>query len=278
MSAPAVVKLLAWTIALALLALPVVGVLNGWFASERWPLTRLEVRAQFTHVSAEQIRTAAQPQLGAGFFAIRLDSVRAAVAELPWIERVEVRKRWPDTIELQVFERQPYAHWGKDRLTTRQGHIFAVAGSDGLSGLPHLDGPDERVADVVNFYSQSLHELARVGLTVNAVTLSSRGGWALDLASGTVIEVGRENAQAHLRRFLDVWPRLAGSRPDAPGYIDLRYENGFGIRWDAERRELEVGNGQGSNAAATRWPEERPPADAFAMPRSPLPISDTRAP
>ena len=81
-------KLFAWAIALTLVALPIVGVLNGWFASERWPVTRLAVRAEFDHVSAEQIRAAAEPKLGQGFFAMQLDQVRDAVARLPWVERV----------------------------------------------------------------------------------------------------------------------------------------------------------------------------------------------
>ncbi len=119
-------KLLAWGIALTLVALPIVGVLNGWFASDRWPVAKLGVRAEFNHVSAEQIRAAAQPLLGDGFFAVKLHEVRAAVARLPWVERVEARKRWPDAIELVVFEQQPYARWGEDRLVNRRGEIFTV--------------------------------------------------------------------------------------------------------------------------------------------------------
>jgi cell division protein FtsQ len=102
-----VAKLLAWSLALTLVALPILGVLNGWFASDRWPVTRLGVNAEFNHVSAEQIRAVAQPLLGKGFFALDLDDVRDAVAKLPWVERVEVRKRWPDTVDLLIYEQQP---------------------------------------------------------------------------------------------------------------------------------------------------------------------------
>ena len=67
--------------------------------------------------------------------------------------------------------------------------------------------------------------------SLTAVALSSRGGWRLELASGTVVELGRDDAQRRLKRFLDVWPRLAGTHASAPAYIDLRYENGFAMRW-----------------------------------------------
>ena len=142
-------KLFAWAIALALVALPIVGVLNGWFAADRWPVTRLSVQAEFDHVSAEQIRAAAQPHLGQGFFAIHLGPLRDAIAKLPWVERVEARKRWPDTVDLVVYEQQPYARWGADRLVNRHGQLFAVADAAGLQGLPRLSGPDDRIGVVV---------------------------------------------------------------------------------------------------------------------------------
>lgn len=224
-------KLVAWGIALTLVALPVIGVLNGWFASDRWPVTQLSVRAEFNHVSAEQISAAAQPLLGEGFFAIKLERVRDAVAKLPWVERTEARKRWPDTIDLVVYEQQPYARWGEDRLINRHGAIFSVASANGLQGLPRLAGPDDRLADVLAFYADCLKEFSGSGLVIDAVTLSPRGGWKLDLASGAVIELGREDVRPRLKRFLDVWPRLAGAHAGPPAYVDLRYENGFAMRW-----------------------------------------------
>jgi cell division protein FtsQ len=282
-------RLFAWAIALGLVALPIVGVLNGWFASERWPITQLSVRAEFNHVSAEQIRAAAEPLLGQGFFAMRLEQVRDAVAKLPWVERAEARKRWPDTIDLVVYEQQPYARWGTDRLINRQGELFSVAGSEGLQGLPRLAGPDERRDDVLRFYADCLREFSGSGLVIGAVSLSPRGGWRLDLASGASIEVGRDEPQPRLKRFLDIWPRLAGARPEPLAHVDLRYENGFALRWapaqpepSAGNGEVGIGNGEGiapPDAGAHSWH----PADRLlaaergtGFPYSLFPIPDSR--
>lgn len=226
-------KLIAWGIAITLVALPIVGVLNGWFASDRWPVTKLDVRAEFNHVSAEQIRAAVAPHLGEGFFAIDLADARAAVAKLPWVERAEARKRWPDAIELTVYEQQPYARWGSDRLINRHGKVFSVAGAEGLQGLPELSGPDDRLDDVIRFHADCLKEFSGSGLIVTAVALSPRGGWRLTLANGASIEVGRDQPRERLKRFLDAWPKLAAGRNDTPAYVDLRYANGFSLRWGA---------------------------------------------
>ena len=47
------IRFVAWCLAVALVALPIVGVLRGWFAADRWPVTRLTVQAEFKHVSPD---------------------------------------------------------------------------------------------------------------------------------------------------------------------------------------------------------------------------------
>jgi cell division protein FtsQ len=233
MTSRLLLKSLAWGIALTLVLLPVVGVLNGWFAAERWPVRYLKVDAEFNHVSAEQIRAATAAQLGIGFFALDLDRVRASVAALPWVERVEVRKRWPDTLELRVIEREPFARWGEDRLIGRDGTLFSAPGANAIEGLPRLAGPDDALDDVIAFYQRGVRLFAGTGLGVAGVTLSARGSWTLLLSSGAEVEIGRERTDERLQRFVDVLPRVAAGHAGGFERADLRYANGFAIRWTA---------------------------------------------
>lgn len=252
-------RFLAWAIALTLLALPVIGLLNGWFARERWPVRHLAVQAPFDHVSAEQVRAAVQPLLGQGFFALPLQEVRDALAALPWVERVEARKRWPDVLELVLYEQQPYARWGEDRLVNRSGRLFSVMGSGAPGGLPQLSGPDERLAEVIAFHLEVLRALAGSGLVLEGVALSPRGGWTLQLASGARIHAGRDQPLPRLQRFLDVWPRLAEAGEVPLASADLRYENGFALRW-AEPDQDEPGGAPGDGPAPHLSPNLLPVA------------------
>jgi cell division protein FtsQ len=229
----AVPKLIAWAIALVLVTLPVIGVLNGWFATDRWPVKFLSVEAEYDHVSAEQIRAAAATHLGTGFFALNLEDVRGAVAALPWVESVEARKQWPDTLVLHVRERQPFARWGDQRLIGRDGVLFSVPGSGELEGLPQLDGPDNRMRDVVDFYTTTQKTLAGTGMVLSGVSLSGRGSWTLALSGGSQILLGHENLDKRLQRFLAVYPRLGGEHATGFQHADLRYTNGFAILWVA---------------------------------------------
>ena len=231
MKAASLTRLLAWLVAIALIALPVVGVLQGWFAADRWPVRQLQVQAEFKHVGADEIKQAVAPELRAGFFALDLDSVRRTVAALPWVSQVEARKRWPDTLELRVLELHPFAHWGPGRLLGRDGRLFAVPDADAVANLPHLSGPDDRVADVVGFYEEARRDFAAFHLHVDAVDLSGRGSWSLHLSNGGVVVIGRDQPGQRLARFVEVMPTLMQGRTDGFVYADLRYSNGFAVRW-----------------------------------------------
>ncbi len=231
MKGAAGLRFTAWILALALVALPVVGVLEGWFATDRWPVRQLQVHATFRHVSAAQVRAAVAPSLDAGFFAIRLDQVRDAIAALPWVGQVEVSKHWPDALDITVTEIQPVAHWGDQALLDRDGRIFKVPDAGVVHGLPRFNAPDDRAADVMAFYRTAETDFAPYSLRVAAVDLSARGSWTLLLSNGGRVVVGDERPDQHLARFAAALPVLMRGRSDGFVYADLRYSNGFAVRW-----------------------------------------------
>src|SRR5690606_26665313 len=123
----ALARILAWTLAVALVALPVVAVVQGWIGAERWPLRTLRINDNLQQVDPAAVREAVLPFAQHGFFAVRLDEARAAVARLPWVEQAEVSKRWPDVLEVRVSEHRPFARWGEGRLLSQQGRVFPSA-------------------------------------------------------------------------------------------------------------------------------------------------------
>ncbi len=225
------VRLVGWLVAVALLALPVVGLFRGWFATSSWPVRTLSVTADYDHVSAARIRATVLPYIHNGFFATRLGDVRGALDRLPWVASASVRKRWPDALVITVRERHPFAHWNADALIDRHGRIFHVPQAQAVTGVPHLSGPEQRVHDVIAFYAHAHGTLASVGLEVTGVHLNRRGGWTLDLAGGGHVVVGRDQPDRRLARFISVYPQLAGTHKESFIYADLRYTDGFAVRW-----------------------------------------------
>ena len=229
----AMLRLLAWVLAVALVALPVVAVVNGWVGGTQWPLRTLRVQGDLLQVDQARLRATVLPYAKRGFFAVELDRIQAAVGALPWVERAEVRKHWPDVLEVRISEHRPFARWGKDRLLSEHGKLFSAAGVQVRAGLPQLDGPDTQVADVVALYNQARERLANAG-GVRGAGMDKRGSWSITLTDGTEVVLGRNDPEQRLERFAPLLPRLAAQHPGQRLVrADLRYTNGFALSWAA---------------------------------------------
>jgi len=227
----ALLRLFGWTLAVALVALPLVAVLNGWVGAEHWPLTKLRATGQFDRVDDAELRRILMPYAQQGFFAVRLDDAQAAVARLPWVEHAEVRKRWPDVLEVSVVEHVPFARWGEAQVLSEHGRIFPVAGIEVPADLPRLHGPVGRVEDVVALYNEAQVLFGPLGIRVEAVELDARGSWSLGLGNGAQVVVGRSEARARLGRFVRLMPQLLAQQVQRLVRADLRYTNGFALNW-----------------------------------------------
>ncbi|MFT4179836.1 MAG: cell division protein FtsQ/DivIB [Thermomonas sp.] len=224
----AMLRLMAWLLAVALVALPVVAVVNGWVGGERWPLRTLRVQGELKQVDEAKLRAAVLPYAQRGFFAVELDDIQQAVNTLPWVEHAEVRKHWPDVLEVRISEHRPFARWGEDKLLSEQGRLFPAAGLPVPANLPELDGPETRTADVVALYEQAKTQLAGV----RGVVLDPRGSWSIHLNNGTEVVLGRSDMQQRLERFVPLLPQLAARHPGQQLVrADLRYTNGFALTW-----------------------------------------------
>jgi cell division protein FtsQ len=228
-------RIIVWALALALVVLPVVAIVNGWIGADRWPLRTLRIGGDLQRVDAQRLRQAVLPFARSGFFSVKLEDAQQAVAKLPWVEHAEVRKRWPDILEVRIVEHKPFAQWGKDQLLSQEGSVFPIGQLSVPKGLPRfdVDAPKSRIKDVVALYNEASEMFAPEGKTVGVVSLDRRGSWSLTLSSGTEVVVGSQEAHLRLERFARMLPQLLAQKPLPLLRADLRYTNGFALSWSA---------------------------------------------
>jgi cell division protein FtsQ len=215
-----------------LIALGGIGwVYMGMITRDRWPIRWLEVDGVFDHVSAEQVRTRLAPMVKGSFFTVDLEAVNAVTRQIAWISQVSVQKEWPDTVRVSVYEHVPLAHWVDGNLMSEGASIFRVPGADGMQGLPWLEGPPGFEEQVFEAWRSFNAELTQAGLEIERIRLDRRGAWYLELTNGTQVQLGRENAIDRLHRLVASWPALVNQDERLPAGIDLRYTNGFAVRW-----------------------------------------------
>ena len=220
-------------IAIGLIVFPVAAVMKGWIGTERFPLTKLRVTSDARHVADAELQQVLAPYARQGFFAVRLDDARAELAKLPWVESAEVSKRWPDVLEVRISEHRPLALWDETLLLSERGTLYprAAMGSALPKGLPQLGGDPRRVAEVLSFYNQSRELFAPLGIGVRELRQDARGSWSLRLSDGAEVIVGRQDAEDRVRRFAELLPKLIAPAGRTLQRADLRYANGFALKW-----------------------------------------------
>ena len=208
----------------------------------------IEVSGPFERVSAMQIEAALSNELDAGFLKADLGGMRDTIRSLEWIDDARVARRWPDRIAISVTEQTAAAVWDERGLLNVRGELFVAHARHVPAELPRLSGPDAKSTDVAERYIRIREQLIPLGLDVTELRLSDRGAWALTLANGIEVRLGRRDVDARTDVFLDVVANLITANAKRIDYVDLRYSNGFSIGWKAGNSPLELDADEGDDA------------------------------
>jgi cell division protein FtsQ len=219
------------SIANALFVFSVCAVLYGaaYYAAHLpglFPLHSVRLSAAPQRVDAAKVLQAVRNEVQGNFFTVDIERLRQALEKLPWVRSVSIHREFPYRLAVQLEEHQALARWNNAALVNRQGEIFAA---NSEQALPSFTGQDEAAADVAQHYAQFSQQLAALDLQVTQLALSPRHAWQLHLSNGMVLELGREDMQQRLARFVAVYPYSLAAIQSQVKFVDLRYRNGFAV-------------------------------------------------
>jgi len=188
-------------------------------------------------VDAQMEALIRQSQKGS-FFALDVNKVHQLLESMPWVYRASVRKRWPSSLHIYLVEQQPVAIWNDDLLLNTEGDIFD-GGDPGIK-LPQLFGPGGSEKTALAGFNAMQSLLSSTGLTINALFLSERFAWRVELSNGIRLNIGRQQFIDRLQNFIDIFPLLQAQNK-AINYIDLRYDIGLAVGWQKnDKKEQEI--------------------------------------
>ena len=218
------------------LALAMVG-FGVRFGSEKlrepgaFPLRQVHIEGQLRNLSEEDLQPIAQGYLGQNFFNANLDTLHAALAANPWVEEVAVQRGWPDTVKIELRERVAFGYWGEREMVDVNGHRFLPTKIRQPGPWPHLAGPDGHEQDLIKAYQDVRALLDPVGLKLVKLVQDERRAWWLTFDTGLEVYLGREQFNQRLQRLARVYPRILADQIGQIAVVDLRYVNGFAVRW-----------------------------------------------
>ena len=201
-------------------------------------LRELRITGDAGHVTRAQVEAIVKSELTGTFFTMNLPRMRAAFAKLPWVREASLRRRWPATLEVAIVEHVPLARWGTTALVNTHGEVFDAA-YDGK--LPIFNGPSGTSKEIAIQYDFFRRQLAPIEAKPVMVQMTPRRAWQVRIENGPTIELGREDVEARLARYIVVHERSVGALKRRIDYVDLRYANGFAVRIPGLKGEPEAG-------------------------------------
>jgi cell division protein FtsQ len=186
----------------------------------------VEVASRPVNVDVGLLEAAIRSDIRGTFFTASPQRIRAALKKLPWVRDAVVERRWPLSIRVSIEEYQATAYWGENELLSDRGEIFRATAT---APMPRFDGPTLVSAEALARYREAKLALAPLGLEIKSVAVSPRASIAFVMTNGLVIEMGRDQFEQRLARFVAVYSNWSASEREAIARIDLRYRSAIAV-------------------------------------------------
>ncbi|MCX7097115.1 MAG: cell division protein FtsQ/DivIB [Methylococcales bacterium] len=203
------------------------------------PIKYVRIEGVFQYLGKDEVKAVLLPLVTAGFFDADMQAIHVAVSTLPWVDTVTVKRVWPDTIDIKIRERKPYARWGQNSLITERGVIFTPQNIGQFQNLTVVTGPEFQQVKVLEIMKGIKTTLADQSMVLAEFDVNDRWAWKIKLASGLEILLGSNEQLKKMQRFLKTLAVLNQEQVEQMAVVDLRYPNGYAVSWKPGTIEID---------------------------------------
>jgi len=200
-------------------------------ALSRVPISHVRVVGELREITETSLREAISAHLVKGFFGLDVAAVRKDLLKLPWLKSVSVRRIWPKSLHIAVVEHKAEARWYDGGLLATDGTLFQPPPDSYPENLPILRGTAGIHAEMLRQYRELHQALQPIKLQIQKFTRTERLIWQIKLDGGLVIMLENQNSIAVVKQFARTVAAVFGKRINDVSRVDLRYANGFAVRW-----------------------------------------------
>ncbi len=187
------------------------------------------------HTPSAELQRITDSYVGANLFKIDIASVRQELRGLPWVSRIEIEKRLPDTLRITIVERVPAALLQTSRgieYVDDEGFPFAalspVVGDPDLPLIVDAAGP-ELVRCVEMLRSLRKQDPVLYSRVSEVRPIAPRGFALFDRELAATVYVNAEDLVAKWRDLYSIAAAESYSRSSID-YADLRFSDRIVVR------------------------------------------------
>jgi cell division protein FtsQ len=141
-------------------------------------------------VPPETLYAALGYNVGESIFTVDLQAARERLMALDWVADADVQRRYPDSLNVHIVEKLPFALWKADDglvVVERSGKTITHNDVEHFAQLPHLagEGAPQQAAEIIDAVSTHRAVAARVKI----YQFVSNRRWNLILDDGVVVQL-----------------------------------------------------------------------------------------
>lgn len=175
-------------------------------------------------------RALAQEPKMTGYFSQDVQEIVQKMESIPWVKNAWVKKLYPNSMNIVLWEYRPNAVWNDHHLLSEQGIVFELPlDRFNRAHLPRLYGPDKHSITALKAWQKISEDLRQRNLGLKYLEVDERLAWKITLLNDIELRLGRGEWLSKIDRFINIYPRIKVPEGQAIAYIDLRYENGAAV-------------------------------------------------
>lgn len=203
------------------------------------PIRYVKIEGAFQYITKDSVKNVLGPEVKRGFYQADMNSIHQAISSLPLVDKVDVKRVWPDAVHIKIVEHKPIVRWGNDQLLNKQGDLLTPDSIEAFKNLPLITGPQGQERKLLEIMKGVYIVLKDKALQLAEFHVSERRAWRLKLASGLEMQLGNKAPLENMQRFLKTMDLLGEPQIAMMASVDTRYPNGFAVTWKPEAGKID---------------------------------------
>ena len=225
------VKPLLWMLIIAAPIMIALGTYKWIQNPENLTIKSVEVTGDFTILDKKQLEPLIESYAKTNLYLLDDKNLEKEIEANPWVHSAALTHVWPDKLIVKIYEQKPVAHWGKTEMLAENGEIIKASMEKQKVELPLLYSPNDKGRNMATGFIQIRKMMKGFPLKLVEFKEDARGSWRIKLENGMTLKIGREHQAKRLKRFMVAYEQSLNEVLDKISVVDLRYTNGFAVKW-----------------------------------------------
>ena len=199
------------------------------------PVDTFVVEGDMTPAERVRIQDALSDVNVEGILSTNLADFEGTLESMGWARGVDIRRKWPNKLILNIRKESPVAKWGMDAYIAADGSLLQLP--DQYPNLPTLRSSVSNPQQSMEVYRLLQQFASRQVLRIMDLSESAEGEWIVEFANGLALHLGSREINARMNRFLRAYDNVLREKAAIIDYVDARYPSGIAVKFIQEQKD-----------------------------------------